>query len=294
MGLLDGKKAAADLREEVKVRLAACYKVGAPKCNLAIIMVGDNPASEIYVRNKARACSEVGIGGKLIKLNDKVTQDELEKCVKAVCNDKEVNGVMVQLPLPPTLNADAVTELIPPEKDVDGLTSVNLGRLVNGSPGFLPCTAGGIIYLLKKNKIVLSGKHAVIIGRSKIVGKPLIFSLLNENCTVTCCHSKTKNLARITKQADILISAVGKPGFVVQDMVNFGAVVVDVGINRSEDGHLVGDVSFKEVNKIASFITPVPGGVGPMTVAYLVKNTFTAYLNSLNNKIKAALSDKLN
>ena len=283
MVILDGKKAALDLKEEVRVRLANYYKKGAPQCNLAIIMVGDNPASEMYVRNKAKACEAVGIGGKLIKLNENTTQEELEKYIKAVTKDPKVHGVMVQLPLPSHLDEDRATELVPPEKDVDGFTTASLGKLAVGKQGFLSCTPGGIIYLLKKYKIVLAGKHAVIIGRSKIVGKPLALALLNENCTVTVCHSRTKNLAKITSKADILISAVGKAGFITADMVNLSAVVVDVGINRI-DNKIVGDVDYNSVSKKTSFITPVPGGVGPMTVAYLMKNTFLAYQKSLNGK----------
>lgn len=285
MSILDGKKAAQDLKEEVRVRLAEYYKKGAPKCNLAIIMVGDNPASEVYVRNKAKACEAVGIGGKLIKLTEKTTQEELEKYIKAVCNDKNVHGVMVQLPLPKHLDEDRATELVTAEKDIDGFTTASLGSLVVGKEGFVSCTPGGIIYLLKRNKIVLRGKHVVIVGRSKIVGKPLALALLNEDCTVTVCHSKTRNLASITSKADILISAVGKPNFITADMVNFCAVVVDVGINRTEHG-LVGDVDYESVKKVASFITPVPGGVGPMTVAYLMRNTFIAYEKSLNGSYK--------
>ena len=285
MSILDGKKASQNLREEIRIRLADYYRKGAPKCNLAIIMVGDNPASEVYVRNKAKACEAVGIGGNLIKLNEKTTQEELEKYILAVSKDPKVHGVMVQLPLPKHLDEDRATELVPPEKDIDGFTTSSLGKLVVGSPSFLSCTPGGIIYLLKQNKIALSGKHVVIIGRSKIVGKPLALALLNENCTVTVCHSKTRNLANITTTADILISAVGKPKFVTADMVKYCAVVVDVGINRTEDG-IVGDVDYENVSKVAQFITPVPGGVGPMTVAYLMYNTFMAYEKSLGGKFK--------
>ena len=283
MAILDGKKASAELKEEVKIKLADYYSKGAPKCNLAIIMVGDNPASEVYVRNKAKACEAVGIGGKLVKLSEKTTQRELELFIKAISNDKSVHGVLVQLPLPSHLDETRATELLPVEKDVDGFTAKSLGNLVIGEKGFLSCTPGGIIYLLKKYKIVLSGKHVVIIGRSKIVGKPMALSLLNENCTVTVCHSKTRNLARITKSADIVICAVGKPKFLTADMIGFGAVVVDVGINRTEEG-LVGDVDYDSVSKYASFITPVPGGVGPMTVAYLMKNTLDAYVNQLEGQ----------
>ncbi len=283
MPILDGKKAAADLKADVKQRLDYLYSKGAPKCNLAIIMVGDNPASEVYVRNKAKACAAVGIGGNLIKLNENTTQEQLEKYIKAACKNKDVHGVLVQLPLPPHLNEDRATELVPPEKDVDGFTTANLGKLVVGEKGFLSCTPGGIIYLLKRNKIVLTGKHVVVVGRSKIVGKPMALALLNENCTVTICHSKTRNLNEILSTADIIISAVGKPNFITGDVIHFGAVVVDVGISRTENG-LVGDVEFESASKIASFITPVPGGVGPMTVAYLMKNTLEAYEMSLNGQ----------
>lgn len=281
--ILDGKKASKDLKEEVRLSLDQYYKKGAPKCNLAIIMVGDNPASEIYVRNKAKACEAIGVGGQLIKLSEKITQEELEKYIIAVSKDPKVHGVMVQLPLPPHLDADRATELVPPEKDVDGFTTANLGKLIIGNQGFLSCTPGGIIYLLKNHKIVLAGKNVVIVGRSKIVGKPLALALLNENCTVTVCHSKTKNLASITSKADILIVAVGKPNFITSDMVKYCAVVVDVGINRTPEG-IVGDVDFANVERQASFITPVPGGVGPMTVAYLMKNTLHAYEISLKGK----------
>lgn len=284
MAILDGKKASADLKEEVRTALSEYYKKGAPRCNLAIIMVGDNPASEVYVRNKARACEAIGIGGKLVKLSEKITQSELEKYIVAVSKDKNVHGVLVQLPLPPHLDEQRAIQLVPPEKDVDGFTTTSLGKLAVGEKGFLSCTPGGIIYLLKKNKIVLSGKHVVIIGRSNIVGKPLALALLNENCTVTVCHSKTRKLASITSKADILVSAVGRPNFVTADMVSFGAIVVDVGINRLDDGSLVGDVDYKAVSKSATFITPVPGGVGPMTVAYLMKNTFDAYVQSLDGR----------
>ena len=283
MVILDGKKGSQNLREEIRVRLVDYYKKGAPKCNLAIIMVGDNPASELYVRNKAKACAAVGIGGNLIKLNEKTTQEELEKYISAVSDDPKVHGVMVQLPLPKHLDEERATELVPAEKDIDGFTTSNLGKLVVGKRGYLSCTPGGIIYLLKQYKIALSGKHVVVIGRSKIVGKPLALALLNENCTVTVCHSKTKNLAEITSTADILISAVGKPKFVTADMVKFCAVVVDVGINKTEEG-IVGDVDYENVKKVASFITPVPGGVGPMTVAYLMYNTFLAYEKSLGGR----------
>ena len=200
--ILDGKKASKDLKEEVRLSLDQYYKKGAPKCNLAIIMVGDNPASEIYVRNKAKACEAIGIGGQLIKLSEKITQEELEKYIIAVSKDPKVHGVMVQLPLPPHLDADRATELVPPEKDVDGFTTANLGKLIIGNQGFLSCTPGGIIYLLKNHKIVLAGKNVVIVGRSKIVGKPLALALLNENCTVTVCHSKTKNLAKSNLRCD--------------------------------------------------------------------------------------------
>ena len=281
--ILDGKETAKVLKEEVKQELDAFYAAGNPKCNLAIVVVGDDPASAVYVRNKGKSCEAVGIGNKLVTLPATSTQEEVEAEIKKLASDKTTHGILVQLPLPKGLDGEKATSLVPSEKDVDGFTVSSLGKLVVGEKGFTSCTPGGIVYMLKRYGVTLKGKHAVIIGRSKIVGKPLALLLLNEDCTVTVCHSKTENLAEITKTADILIAAVGRPEFVTGNMVKDGAVVVDVGINRTENG-LKGDVLFEEVEKKASLITPVPGGVGPMTVAYLMKNTLEAYKSQLSLK----------
>lgn len=283
MIILDGKKTSEKLKSEVKLSLDSYYAKGLPNCNLAIILVGDDPASEVYVRNKTKSCEAVGIGGSLIRLPADVGQEELERKIKELAVDNNVHGILVQLPLPKGLDETAATELVPIEKDVDGFTTQSLGALVADVDGFLSCTPGGIIYMLKSYDITLSGKHAVIVGRSKIVGKPMALALLKENCTVTVCHSKTKNLTEILKTADIIVAAVGKSEFIKGDMVKEGAVVVDVGINRTENG-LVGDVCYKEVGAKCSYITPVPGGVGPMTVAYLMNNTLTAYKRALKLK----------
>lgn len=280
MIIIDGKATAAKLKGGVKAKLDAYYAAGNAPCKLAIVMVGDNPASAVYVRNKGNACKAVGISEELALLPSDATQQEVENEIKRLAEDDSVHGILVQLPLPKGLDGERATALVPPEKDVDGFTSDSLGKIVVGEDGFEPCTPGGIVYALKEYGVSLSGKHAVIIGRSKIVGKPLALLLLNENCTVTVCHSKTENLKEITKTADILVAAIGKPLFVTADMVKDGAVVVDVGINRTEEG-LKGDVDFEAVSEKASYITPVPGGVGPMTVAYLMKNTLTAYEKAL-------------
>ncbi len=281
MIILNGKEVANALKREVGNTLDSYYKLGLPKCKLAIVMAGNDPASQVYVRNKTKACELANIESELVLLSEDATQEEVENRVKSLALDKSVHGVLVQLPLPKNLDGDRVTELVPYEKDVDGFTSKNLGELVLGNNRFLSCTPGGIIYMLKHYGIELDGKNAVVLGRSKIVGKPMALALLNENCTVTICHSKTQNLKEVCKSADILIVAIGKPLFVTSDMVKDGAVVVDVGINRTENG-LTGDVDFKNVAEKCSFITPVPGGVGPMTVAYLMKNTLTAYEKALN------------
>ena len=243
---------------------------------LAIVLVGDNPASQIYVASKERACAEVGMESVVVRLPENSDQNTVEKTVSELCLDETINGVMVQLPLPKTLNEKPVLELIPFEKDVDGLTSANAGRLFHGEKCLVPCTPKGVIALLKEYDIPLSGKNAVIIGRSNLVGKPLSILLLNENCTVTVCHSKTESLSDFTKKADILVVAIGKDRFVKSDIVKPDAVVIDVGINRTEDG-LHGDVDYQSVKEIVGYITPVPGGVGPMTVAMLLQNTVEAF-----------------
>ena len=274
--VIDGKATAAKIRASVKNDCDKIFAVHGKRPKLAIVLVGDNPASQIYVASKERACAEVGMESVVVRLPENSDQNTVEKTVSELCLDETINGVMVQLPLPKTLNEKPVLELIPFEKDVDGLTSANAGRLFHGEKCLVPCTPKGVIALLKEYDIPLSGKNAVIIGRSNLVGKPLSILLLNENCTVTVCHSKTERLSDFTKKADILVVAIGKDRFVKSDMVKPDAVVIDVGINRTEDG-LHGDVDYQSVKEIVGYITPVPGGVGPMTVAMLLQNTVEAF-----------------
>ena len=274
--VIDGKTTAAKIRASVKNDCDKIFAVHGKRPKLAIVLVGDNPASQIYVASKERACAEVGMESVVVRLPENSDQNTVEKTVSELCLDETINGVMVQLPLPKTLNEKPVLELIPFEKDVDGLTSANAGRLFHGEKCLVPCTPKGVIALLKEYDIPLSGKNAVIIGRSNLVGKPLSILLLNENCTVTVCHSKTERLSDFTKKADILVVAIGKDRFVKSDMVKPDAVVIDVGINRTEDG-LHGDVDYQSVKEIVGYITPVPGGVGPMTVAMLLQNTVEAF-----------------
>lgn len=274
--VIDGKATAAKIRASVKNDCDKIFAVHGKRPKLAIVLVGDNPASQIYVASKERACAEVGMESVVVRLPENSDQNTVEKTVSELCLDETINGVMVQLPLPKTLNEKPVLELIPFEKDVDGLTSANAGRLFHGEKCLVPCTPKGVIALLKEYDIPLSGKNAVIIGRSNLVGKPLSILLLNENCTVTVCHSKTESLSDFTKKADILVVAIGKDRFVKSDMVKPDAVVIDVGINRTEDG-LHGDVDYQSVKEIVDYITPVPGGVGPMTVAMLLQNTVEAF-----------------
>lgn len=274
--VIDGKATAAKIRASVKNDCDKIFAVHGKRPKLAIVLVGDNPASQIYVASKERACAEVGMESVVVRLPENSDQNTVEKTVSELCLDETINGVMVQLPLPKTLNEKPVLELIPFEKDVDGLTSANAGRLFHGEKCLVPCTPKGVIALLKEYDIPLSGKNAVIIGRSNLVGKPLSILLLNENCTVTVCHSKTESLSDFTKKADILVVAIGKDRFVKSDIVKPDAVVIDVGINRTEDG-LHGDVDYQSVKEIVGYITPVPGGVGPMTVAMLLQNTVEAF-----------------
>lgn len=274
--VIDGKATAAKIRASVKNDCDKIFAVHGKRPKFAIVLVGDNPASQIYVASKERACAEVGMESVVVRLPENSDQNTVEKAVSELCLDETINGVMVQLPLPKTLNEKPVLELIPFEKDVDGLTSANAGRLFHGEKCLVPCTPKGVIALLKEYDIPLSGKNAVIIGRSNLVGKPLSILLLNENCTVTVCHSKTESLSDFTKKADILVVAIGKDRFVKSDMVKPDAVVIDVGINRTEDG-LHGDVDYQSVKEIVGYITPVPGGVGPMTVAMLLQNTVEAF-----------------
>lgn len=272
MRIIDGTSIAKEMLDELKVQVRESGLT--PK--LAVVLVGEDPASKIYVRNKEAACAHVGIIHEKYILPNTTSQEELLDLIKEL-NESDTNAILLQLPLPRGMDEDAAIETIDPMKDADGFHPINLGRLLTGSEIIAPATPFGIIELLKRSRVELSGKHAVIVGRSNIVGKPLAAMLLNRDATVTVCHSKTRNMAEITRQADILIAAVGKPRFITADMVKEGVVVIDVGINKVA-GATVGDVDFEKVKQKASLITPIPGGVGPMTVASLIKNTFTLSL----------------
>ena len=272
--LIDGRAVAKALKEEIAQRTQAMIAQGVTP-HLAVVLVGEDPASQVYVRNKENGCIKAGIRSTVIRLEEDCTQQELEETVKRLNADASVDGILVQLPLPKHLNEASVLRLIDPDKDVDGFHAMNSGRLMNGQPGFVPCTPLGVMKLLEAYGIDPAGKHAVVIGRSNIVGKPMAMLLLRANATVTICHSRTQNLADITRQADILVAAVGRANFVTADMVKPGAAVIDVGINRV-DGKLVGDVDFDAVSGVAGYITPVPGGVGQMTIAMLLANTLDA------------------
>ena len=269
--IIDCKKISAEIKDEVKEEVAALKKEG-KEIALAVIQVGADPASSVYVRNKKRACEYTGIRSVSYELPEETTQEELMKIVKECNEDAAVNGILVQLPLPKHINEDEVLLAIDPKKDVDGFHPVSVGNMVIGEDGFLPCTPAGIIQLLKRSGVEIDGKECVVIGRSNIVGKPMSILLLRENGTVTTCHSHTKNLKEICKRADILVAAIGKPKFIDDSYVKEGAVVIDVGIHRNENNKLCGDVDFDKVEPVASAITPVPGGVGPMTIAMLMKN----------------------
>lgn len=273
--IIDGKALAAQVKAEATAETAALKAKGVTPC-LAVILVGEDPASQVYVRGKAKDCGDCGIDSRVIRLPEETTQTELLKLVGELAADKAVNGILVQLPLPAHIDEKAVIDAIPPEKDVDGFSPVNVGRMQIGEPCFLPCTPAGCIRMIESTGTAIEGKHAVVIGRSNIVGKPAALLLLAKNATVTICHSRTANLKELCAGADILVAAVGKAGFVTGDMVKPGAVVIDVGINRGEDGKLHGDVDFAAAAEKAAYITPVPGGVGPMTRAMLMKNTVQA------------------
>lgn len=277
MTLLDGKKVACAMREELKKKVGQAKKEG-KTVRLSVVIVGKDPASEIYVRNKAKACEETGIESDTVRLDETCTQEELETVVSRLAKDETVNGILLQLPLPAGLDEKKVLALVPPEKDVDGFSAENVGRLfLFRRDGNEACTPSGILALLDYYGIPIAGKHAVVVGRSNIVGKPMAMLLLSRDATVTVCHSKTENLAKYTKDADILIVAVGKAGLIREDMVKDGVVVVDAGMNR-ENGRLCGDVDYEGVSCKASYITPVPGGVGPMTITMLLYNTVKAAL----------------
>ena len=270
--IIDGKAVSSRIKDEVKKEVAEYRKNNNKEICLAVLIVGENPASKIYVRNKANACEYVGIKSVTVCMPESSTQTEIEEQVKTLAENDDIDGILVQLPLPKGIDEAAVLSKIPQEKDVDCFLPVNLGKILIGNETVSPCTPAGIIELIKSYGIKTEGKRSVVIGRSNIVGKPVSLLLLKENCTVTICHSKTVNLSAITSEADIVVCAIGKPEFLRGDMVKDGVVVIDVGINRTENG-LKGDVCFEEVEKKASYITPVPGGVGPMTIAMLMKNT---------------------
>lgn len=276
--LLNGKELSAKIKAQLKQEVD---KMGA-KVGLAVIIVGDNPASRVYVNNKKKACEEIGFVSEEYALPEETTQEELISLVNQLNEKKSINGILVQLPLPKHLDEKAVIETISPLKDVDAFHESNVGKIMIGDYDFLPCTPAGVMELIHESGIDVAGKECVVIGRSNIVGKPMAMLLLQENGTVTICHSKTRDLKEVTKRADILVVAIGRAKFVTADMVKTGAVVIDVGMDRDENGKLCGDVDFESVEKVAGAITPVPGGVGPMTIAMLMKNTLNAY--KLQNK----------
>lgn len=276
MKLINGKEIAAAVRAELKADCATFVANHGYAPGLAVVIVGEDPASQIYVRNKARACEEVGFCSEVHRLPAETEQAALNALIDRLNADSRIHGILVQLPLPAHLDAEEVTLRIDPRKDVDAFHPFNVGRILLGDPIFLPCTPAGVMELLRRSGIDPSGKRCVVIGRSNIVGKPMAMLLLAANGTVTVCHSRTVGLADITREADILVSAVGRANFVTADMVKPGAVVIDVGMNRDASGKLVGDVDFPSVSPLCSFITPVPGGVGPMTITMLLRNTLVA------------------
>lgn len=276
--IINGKEISNKLRENLKKEVEQLKKEQNLQPSLAVIIVGEDPASKVYVRNKKLACEEIGIKSYEFALPATTTENELLNLITELNNSDDVNGILVQMPLPRHINEKAVIKHINPAKDVDAFHETNVGKIMTGNFKFLPCTPAGVGHLLDESNIEISGKHCVIIGRSNIVGKPLAMLMLHRDATVTICHSKTENLKEICKTADILVAAVGRANFVTCDMVKPSAVVIDVGINRCENGKLCGDVDFENVKNIASYITPVPGGVGPMTISILLKNTITAAL----------------
>ena len=272
--LLDGKFMSDEIKAQVATRVAALKEKDVTP-GLAVILVGEDPASQIYVRNKGIGCEQTGIYSETIRMPETTTQQELEDEIRRLNADPRIHGILVQLPLPKGLDEASALATIVPEKDVDGFHVVNAGKLLNGLPGVVACTPKGALAMIRKAGVDLSGKEAVVVGRSNIVGKPMAMLLLQQNCTVTMCHSRTKDLAAHTRRADVLVAAVGKAKFITADMVKPGAIVIDVGINRV-DGKVVGDVDFENVKEVASWITPVPGGVGRMTIAMLLENTVEA------------------
>ena len=274
MTIIDGKQTAAEVRAQLRVRAAAFEEKYGRKVGLAVVLIGEDPASQVYVRNKIKGCEDAGIRSFAHYLPADVTQTQAEELVRALASDEAVHGILVQLPLPKHLDAERILACIPAAKDVDGFSAENIGRLALNEEGTVACTPLGVMELLRRYHVETRGKRAVIIGRSNIVGRPMALLLLNADATVTVCHSRTVNLAEECARADILVAAIGKPNFITADMVKEGAVVIDVGINRV-DGKLIGDVDFAAVSQKASLITPVPGGVGPMTIAMLLQNAIS-------------------
>lgn len=274
--LIDGKKISAAVRGEIAEETKKFIEEHGFAPGLTVIIVGQDPASQVYVRNKKRACEEVGFASRVIEMPENTTEKELLSVIDGLVKDDMVHGILVQLPLPKHISEDAVLRAIPPHKDVDAFHAENVGKIMIGDFEFLPCTPAGVMELLKYEGVDPAGKECVVVGRSNIVGKPMAMLLLHSNGTVTICHSRTKNLAEVTRRADILVVAVGRANFITADMVKEGAVVIDVGMNRNAEGKLCGDVDFAAVESVASMITPVPGGVGPMTITMLLKNTLTA------------------
>ena len=276
--IINGKEISEKLRKELKKNIDQLKNTQNLQPSIAVIIVGNDPASKVYVKNKNNACQEIGIKSYEFALPETTSENELLQLITELNNRSDINGILVQMPLPRHINEKTVIEHINPLKDVDAFHETNVGKIMTGNFKFLPCTPAGIIHLLDKSNIEISGKHCVVIGRSNIVGKPLAMLMLHRNATVTICHSKTQNLEEICRTADILVAAVGKANFVTANMIKSGAVVIDVGINRCDNGKLCGDVDFENVKEIASSITPVPGGVGPMTISVLMQNTLTAAL----------------
>lgn len=274
--IIDGKKIAQDIRQEVKLEGTRLREKTGITPGLGVILVGDDPASKIYLKHKENACKDAGFFSREFKLPRETLESELLATIQELNQDECIHGILVQLPLPHHLNSATIIEAIDPRKDVDGFHPYNLGRLFTGNPYHMACTPKGILELMDRHAITIEGREAVIVGRSNIVGKPLSLMLLTRHATVTICHTRTRHLPELTKRADILVAAAGTPELIRADMVRDGAVIIDVGVNRMKDGRLVGDVAFSEVVRKASFITPVPGGVGPMTIAMLLVNTLKA------------------
>lgn len=281
--IIDGKKISAQIREELKAKVAELTEKGC-RPGLAVIIVGEDPASKVYVRNKEKGCEELGIYSEKYALPAETTQEELLALIEKLNQDENIDGILCQLPVPKHIDDKAIIAAISPEKDVDAFCAANVGKVMIGEYSFAPCTPSGVMDLLSYSGIDVKGKNCVVIGRSNIVGKPMAMLLLEKHGTVTICHSKTQNLKEVCAAADVLVAAIGRPNFVTGDMVKEGAVVIDVGINRDENNKLCGDVNFAEVEPKASFITPVPGGVGPMTITVLLKNTVRSAMNRYEGK----------